>query len=102
MSINRTMIMLDDGSIRFVFRIVGVLLYDNHVLLHRAEQDDFWSLPGGRAELLEPSRETLKREMQEELGVDVTVENNLTLYPEFLRTALQAIPQATEHVVNVS
>ena len=38
------------------------------ILLHRADYEDFWSLPGGRVEMLEDSREALRREMLEELG----------------------------------
>jgi 8-oxo-dGTP pyrophosphatase MutT (NUDIX family) len=65
----RTMIVLDQGGARFNYRIVGVAIDGVRVLLHRAEQDDFWILPGGRAELLEPATTTLRREMAEELGV---------------------------------
>ena len=70
------MITFDGGPARFNFRVVGVALdrERGRALLHRAEHDDFWSLPGGRAELLEPAEATLRREMREELGVEVAVE----------------------------
>src|SRR5439155_21430278 len=54
-----------------------------HVLLHRADQDNFWSLPGGRGELLEPSTETICREFREELGCDVRVERLLWIVENF-------------------
>jgi ADP-ribose pyrophosphatase YjhB (NUDIX family) len=57
----------------FVFRSVGIMFNDGHVLLHKAGDNDFWSLPGGRVELLEKAESTIVREMQEELNVDVTV-----------------------------
>ncbi len=68
------MITFERGDIRFNYRVVGIAFDADRVLLHRAERDTFWALPGGRGELLEPARETLVREMREELGVDVRVE----------------------------
>jgi ADP-ribose pyrophosphatase YjhB (NUDIX family) len=46
----------------------AVVIRDGHVLLQRAEQDSFWALPGGRIELGEEARQTIVREMDEELG----------------------------------
>jgi ADP-ribose pyrophosphatase YjhB (NUDIX family) len=50
-----------------------VIVDGGRVLLHRAEFEDFWSLPGGRVEMLEDSREALRREMLEELGEEVEI-----------------------------
>lgn len=67
------MITYKEGNFRFNYRIVGVCIRDGDVLLHRNVADDYWTLPGGRAELMEFSPETLRREMQEELDVHVNV-----------------------------
>ena len=67
------MITFARGPLRFNYRVVGIAINDGRVLLHRAETDDFWALPGGRAELMEPASVTLQREMQEELGIEVQV-----------------------------
>lgn len=77
------MITFTEDSIRFVYRIVGVAIDAGRVLLHRAESDDFWALPGGRAELLEPAAETLYREMCEELGIAVQVVRLLWVVENF-------------------
>jgi 8-oxo-dGTP pyrophosphatase MutT (NUDIX family) len=77
------MITFDEGRIRFTNRIVGIALDRGRVLLHRTDDMDFWALPGGRAELLEPSPETLVREMREEIGVDVKVDRLLWLAENF-------------------
>jgi len=79
----REMITFERGNVRFSHRTVGVAVHDGHVLLHRAESDDFWALPGGRCELLEPAGEALRREMKEELGVDVRVERLLWVIENF-------------------
>jgi ADP-ribose pyrophosphatase YjhB (NUDIX family) len=43
------------------------------VLLHRAGDELFWTLPGGRAEMGEAAEHTIRREMREELSTDVEV-----------------------------
>ena len=69
----RIMIKIDAGKTRFNFRVAGIAIRDGHVLVHRAAHEKFWTFPGGRAEIGETSVETLQREMEEELGVEVTV-----------------------------
>jgi ADP-ribose pyrophosphatase YjhB (NUDIX family) len=77
------MLMIKQNSLRFVYRVAGVALHQDRVLLHRAEGDDFWALPGGRGEMLEPSPETLRREMREETGLAVTVDRLLWVVENF-------------------
>jgi ADP-ribose pyrophosphatase YjhB (NUDIX family) len=67
------MITCQEGNTCFNYRVVGVALHEDRVLLQTTPDVDFWFLPGGRAELLEPATEALKREMREELGVEVQV-----------------------------
>ncbi len=78
-----TMLTLTADQARFSCRVAGVAIEEGCVLLHRALRDDFWALPGGRAELLEPAAATLRREMQEELGIDVEVVRLLWLVENF-------------------
>jgi 8-oxo-dGTP pyrophosphatase MutT (NUDIX family) len=73
----RRMITFDEDHIRFTNRIVGIAFDRDRVLLHRTDDMNFWALPGGRAELLESSPQTLIREMQEEIGVTVQVDRLL-------------------------
>jgi len=76
-------ITFNEGKVRFHYRAAGVALSGNRVLLHRGEKDDFWSLPGGRVELLEPSEDTLRREMLEELGIEIHVGRLLWVVENF-------------------
>lgn len=69
----RKLIRLNAGRARFQVRVAGLGFRDGYVLVHRAVHETFWTFPGGRAEIGETSQETLRREMMEELGVDVTV-----------------------------
>jgi len=47
------MITFEEGEKRFTYRVAGIALDVDRVLLLRTEKDDFWFLPGGRVELLE-------------------------------------------------
>ena len=67
------MIRFDLGTRRFNYRIVGVAIHDEQVLLHRAEHETFWTCPGGRAEFGEAAEDTIKREMREELDTEIEV-----------------------------
>ncbi len=81
------MITFDRGQTRFNLRVVGVASDDDRVLLHRGEWDDFWTLPGGRGEFLEPARDTLVREMREERAVDIRVGRLLWVMKNFFEYA---------------
>lgn len=77
------MICFDEGSRRFNYRIAGVAIHNGAVLLHRADHESFWTLPGGRAEHGEAAAETIQREMQEELDTDVQVDRLLWFVENF-------------------
>lgn len=61
------MISFNIGQVRFNYRVAGACIHEGHILLHKAVQDHFWSLPGGRVETMESSAADLSREMGEEL-----------------------------------
>ena len=67
------MITFNKDNIKFTFRIAGIAIENGMVLLHRSALENFWAMPGGRGELLENSKETLKREMNEEIGIEIKV-----------------------------
>ena len=57
------------GTGRFNFRTAGVWVDDGHVLLQGDTREDFWALPGGRVEHMEPAEDALRRELCEELAL---------------------------------
>ena len=81
------MIRFELGDNCFQCRIVGVTLNDDSVLLHQGEGDDFWILPGGRAQFGEPAQLTLRREMMEELGVEIEIVRLLWFVENFFTYA---------------
>jgi 8-oxo-dGTP pyrophosphatase MutT (NUDIX family) len=80
---SRRTIRFNDEGRRFNARVAGLALRDGHLLIHRAVHEPFWTIPGGTAELGEDSRATLVREMQEELGVEVSVGRLVFLVENF-------------------
>jgi len=67
----------------FNFRVAGVAVQNGKLLLHRTPSDNFWSLPGGRVDMFEFSKETLLREMLEEIGRKVAVGKLLWVVENF-------------------
>ena len=55
----------------------------DRIFLHRLDQDDFWTFPGGRVELGETSQEALVRELEEELNADIEIVRLLWLVENF-------------------
>ena len=90
MDASRPLITFKPADIRFTYRVGGILLQHEHVLCQSAGEEGFWFLPGGRAEVGEPARVTLLREMQEELGEAVQIERLLYVVENFFRDANDA------------
>lgn len=74
----------DDQTV-FNYRTCGVISDGKRVLLHRRKCDDFWTLVGGRVQMLEPSDCAVKREVKEELGEDIEVNKLLWMVENFFR-----------------
>jgi 8-oxo-dGTP pyrophosphatase MutT (NUDIX family) len=70
---------------RFNPRVSAVVLRGDSVLLHRAERDAFWALPGGRIEPGEFAEDALVREIMEELGLEARAGRLLWLVENFFR-----------------
>lgn len=81
------MIKFEEGNTCFNYRVVGIAIHQNAVLLHQGEGEDFWTFPGGRAEFGETAEQTLKREMREEIGAEVEVVRLLWFVENFFRYA---------------
>lgn len=70
---------------KLIYRVACVVTYNNKVLLHRAEMDSFFALPGGSVEFGETSLDAAKREMIEELGATVEVGRLLWVVENFFQ-----------------
>lgn len=69
----------------FNYRVAGIMIENGHVLLHKQVNDMHWALPGGRVEVLEDSKACIIREIKEELGFNVIVNNLLWITENFFK-----------------
>jgi mutator protein MutT len=61
----------------------GVVINEfNEILLHRREDGPLWAIPGGKIKIEESVEQCLKREMREELGVEVSAKRLLGVYSD--------------------
>jgi len=64
--------------------VIGLVTWDNHVLLIRRGVDPMkgkWALPGGYMDAGEMPAAALKRELREEVGLEVEVGGLLEIFP---------------------
>ncbi|VAW21202.1 hypothetical protein MNBD_ALPHA11-1136 [hydrothermal vent metagenome] len=59
-----------NGKRKFNYRVAGIIIRNNHVLVCREDDQDYVFLPGGRVEFGEASDGALRREIEEELGCE--------------------------------
>ncbi|MBQ2872606.1 MAG: NUDIX domain-containing protein [Bacilli bacterium] len=63
------------NNVKLNVRVGAIIKYQNKILVERNKNVDFSVVPGGRVQTLETSKEALLRELQEELGIDLSKEN---------------------------
>lgn len=71
------------NEVHFVGKVAqkAIIVKGHSVLITRDSRDDVWELPGGRLNVDEEPIIGLKRELQEELGVEVHIERPFYIQP---------------------
>ena len=64
---------IDIEDYKLNIRAGGLIIHNNKILAHKNVNKDHYCIPGGRIELGENSENTIKREIQEELGKDIDI-----------------------------
>lgn len=79
------MLIVQKEGMKFFYRAVAVIIdpVRDRILLHRVGNNPYWSLPGGRVEMMESAQEAVIREVQEELGVTTSVQRLLWVIENF-------------------
>lgn len=80
-SINDINVKIND--INFVCRSCAVIRNGDKVLFQKRKNDKYYALPGGKIEVLETVEAALKRELKEELGVEVEVKDVVSVVENF-------------------
>jgi ADP-ribose pyrophosphatase YjhB (NUDIX family) len=77
------MVAFDKEKARFNYRVAGVAIQNGRILLDRNSRNSYWVLPGGHPEMMESMTDALRREVREEIGVDVEVVRLLWIMENF-------------------
>lgn len=71
-------ILFKNDEFVFSYRVGGILIHNEKILLQRPKNDDY-AIIGGHVAVMETSMETLKREFEEELHTKIEVDNLLAI-----------------------
>ena len=71
------------NDINFVCRSCAVIRNGDKVLFQKRKNDKYYALPGGKIEVLETVKDALKRELIEELGIEVEVKDIVSVVENF-------------------
>ena len=82
----RESIRLRTEDFYFKFRVAGVLIKNNKVLVVEMDNNGFYCLPGGYVEVGETTEDALKREFYEETGRPVTITKYLGMVENYFVT----------------
>ncbi len=74
---------IDIEDYKLNIRASGIIIHNNKVLAHRNTNSDHYTLIGGRVEIGENSADTVKREIQEELGKDIEITGYIVTIENF-------------------
>ena len=74
---------IDIEGYKLNIRAVGIIIHNNKVLFHKSTNREYYALIGGRVKIGEDSKSTVKRELEEELGKEVEVEQFLGIIENF-------------------
>lgn len=79
----------DEGL--FKLRVCGIIRKGDKVLIEKDSNSQLWSYPGGRVKLGESTIEAVKRELKEELGIEIEVVKKLACIQLFSKLPNNAI-----------
>ncbi len=76
-------IKIKNDDSRFKFRVGGIIIYNNKVMMVDNHHNKFWCLPGGHVHIGEDSKSAIKREIMEETGITFESCNLTTIVENF-------------------
>lgn len=86
-------------NVRVNCRAVAIILNDGNILFQKRETDPVWALPGEKIAVLEKGKDTINRELNEEIGEPVEGSNLYNVVPIEIKDALKEIIDANEQNV---
>ena len=74
---------IDTEEYGFKYRVCGIVVVEDKLLVQKAENNEFYFLPGGHVELGEDTRSTIIREMDEETKNEFRIESLVVINENF-------------------
>ncbi len=65
----------EEQNVKFNLRVAALITTNDKILLQKSTKDNYYSLIGGRIKYLENSKYSLIREINEEIGLKINMEN---------------------------
>lgn len=81
--------LIDNG--KFNFRVAGLLIHNNKILIMNDERGSYNYLPGGRVKLNESVEEAILRELKEELNIEGKIVRPLWFNEAFFKEQMSGI-----------
>ena len=79
------------GHKKYTVGVVGIIYYEKKILLVYPSYQYCWCLPGGFVENNETAREALKREIKEELNLEIMIKEMLDVVIDHKRRATNIV-----------
>ena len=79
------MISVDIDDNRFNFRVAGIAIKENKIMLNKVKEQDYWFIPGGRIEGGEDSKNAIRREMKEKIDQNIIIEKYMFTIENFFQ-----------------
>ena len=76
---------LDVEDYKLNIRASGIIIHNNKVLAHKNVNSDHYAVIGGRVEIGESSEETIKREIEEEIGKKIEITGYIGTIENFFK-----------------
>ena len=71
----------DEG--RFNYRVAGIIVHNNKLLIMKDQHSPYFYIPGGRVKMNELSEEAIIREVREELNINIKINRLLWVNENF-------------------
>lgn len=84
------------GEQIFNYRVAGLFIRDNQLLVMKDEKSPYYFLPGGRVKIGEKAEDAMLREVEEELGVKADIDRPLWLVQKFF---IEEVSQQPYHEI---
>ena len=94
-------IKIKNNDIKFKVRVSGIIIINNKLLVDKYN-DTKYCLPGGYVELGETTEEGLKREIQEEVNIDISIDSFMGIMENFFYNRNNEYTQSLDFYYNVS